>query len=328
MELRQLETFCAIIAGGSLTAAARLTGRSQPAISRQLQELEAALGFTLFERNGPRITPTEQGLRFHDEVEPSLAGLRRLEERAAAIARGELASLDIAAIPALAMGLIPRALARLPAEDLPRNLGLGAVPAGEVVRQLLDRRAVLGFASLPVDHQGLDVHWLGESRCVAVLPAAHPLAGETCLPLRALDGERLITVADPHRLRHRIETALARAEARPRGLMAVNASILAASAARAGLGVALIDPVTAQGLPATGLAIRPLDTAIPFFWSVLTPAARPPSLLTRRVIEAAREAAEELPGFRLHPPRSMDLLTARQAASPQDDPRDNEEPAR
>ena len=55
---------------------------------------------------------------------------------------------------------------------------------------------------------------------VAVLPAAHPLAGETCLPLRALDGERLITVADPHRLRHRIETALARAEARPRGLMA------------------------------------------------------------------------------------------------------------
>ncbi|MDT8264546.1 LysR family transcriptional regulator, partial [Roseomonas sp. DSM 102946] len=100
MELRQLETFCAIIAGGSLTAAARLTGRSQPAISRQLQELEAALGFTLFERNGPRITPTEQGLRFHDEVEPSLAGLRRLEERAEAIARGELATLDIAAIPA------------------------------------------------------------------------------------------------------------------------------------------------------------------------------------------------------------------------------------
>ena len=51
-------------------------------------------------------------------------------------------------------------------------------------------------------------------------------------------------------------------------------------------------------------------------------------VVQNRVIEAAREAAEELPGFRLHPPRSMDLLTARQAASPQDDPRDNEEPAR
>lgn len=57
MELRQLEAFAAVMSTGSVTAAGRLLGRSQPAISRLLQELEAEIGYALFSRSGPRVTP-------------------------------------------------------------------------------------------------------------------------------------------------------------------------------------------------------------------------------------------------------------------------------
>ncbi|WP_151892011.1 helix-turn-helix domain-containing protein [Komagataeibacter nataicola] len=56
-DLRQLEAFCAVMATGSMTGGARLVGRSQSMVTRMNAGLEAGLGFTLFHRNGPRITP-------------------------------------------------------------------------------------------------------------------------------------------------------------------------------------------------------------------------------------------------------------------------------
>ena len=48
MEIRQLEAFAAVYSAGSVTAAGRLLDRSQPMVSRQIQDLEHELGFTLF----------------------------------------------------------------------------------------------------------------------------------------------------------------------------------------------------------------------------------------------------------------------------------------
>ena len=88
MELRQLEAFAAVMSTGSVTAAGRLLGRSQPAISRLLQELEAEIGYALFSRS-PRVTPTEQGFLLYEDVERALAGMRQIRERAGEIARGQ-----------------------------------------------------------------------------------------------------------------------------------------------------------------------------------------------------------------------------------------------
>ncbi|MCQ4160788.1 LysR family transcriptional regulator [Roseomonas sp. GC11] len=310
MDVRQLETFSAILATGSLTAAARLTGRSQPAVTRLVQDMEAACGFPLFDRNGPRITPTERALLLHDEVERALQALRRLRDCAGHLASEAEAGLHIAAIPALAAGLVPAALGRIGAAALPARLDLATLPAGEVVSALLGGRADLGFLSLPAEHRGLSLHWLGESQAVAVLPEGHPLAAAATLPLARLAGERLVTMSDPHRFGGRIEAALAAAGLQPGGHIVVNTSLNAMLAARAGLGIALVDPVTALGVPVTGLAVRPLDSAIPFLWGVATPVARPPGAAARRLIAAAAEAAAALPGFRQHPPQAMDALLA------------------
>lgn len=310
MKLSHLETFAAVIATGSLSAAARQIGRSQSAVTRVMQELEAQLGFPLLDRNGPRVTPTERALLFHDEVERSLAGMRRIADRAAAIAGQDAAQVEIAAIPALAAGLVPAALGALPAAARPPRIGLAAMPAGEVVRALLDRRADLGFASLPVEHRGLDLHWIGAAPCLAVLPAGHPLARRPVVPLAALQGHGLVTMADPHRLRLRVEQALLAAGARPAGLVATNTSLNAIMAARAGMGIAIVDPVTAVGVPVEGTVVRALDTSIPFTWGVVTPVSRSPGTVVRAVMAAAAEQAARLPGFVRHPPDAMEAVVA------------------
>ncbi len=299
LDIRQLEAFAAVMSAGSITGAARLTGRSQPAVTRLVQELEAELGYKLLERSGPRISPTPKGVRFHQEAERVLVSLQQLQARASAIGRDAPGPIEIAAISALAAGLVPAALAHLPAA-LPAEMHLHSLSAEQVVQAVLSRRAELGLTSLPVDHPGLETHWVGEAPCVAVLPEGDALAEAPSVSLAALAGRRLLTVANPFRLRRRVEQALAHAGVQPSGIMAMNASLTALLAVRAGLGLAVIEPVTAYGVPVQGVVVRPLDVAIPFLWGVVTPLGQPLAPLVASLIGALRNAAAMLlPGFHL-----------------------------
>ncbi|GAO27277.1 LysR family transcriptional regulator [Alicycliphilus sp. B1] len=104
MELRQLEAFAAVMSTGSVTAAGLLLGRSQPAVSRLVQELEAEIGYELFARNGPRVTPTEQGFLLYEDVEHALTGLQQIRRRAKEIEQGLRRPVRVVATTALGRG--------------------------------------------------------------------------------------------------------------------------------------------------------------------------------------------------------------------------------
>src|SRR6516225_5813478 len=121
IDIRLLDAFAAVMSAGSITGAAKLLGRSQPVVTRQIQDLETDVGYLLFSRNGPRISPTPKGILFHAEVERLLRGLKHIRERAAAIGAGALPVLSLAAIPALAAGIVPVALAAMDRDLVPNQ---------------------------------------------------------------------------------------------------------------------------------------------------------------------------------------------------------------
>src|SRR5690606_11063651 len=130
MELRQLEAFAAVMSTGSVTAAGRLLGRSQPAITRLIQELEAEIGYALFTRNGPRVTPTEQGFLLYDDVERALVNLQQIRNRAEEIARGDARPRRLAATSALSPGVLPAARKRSEGHTATCHLHLRSAPPG------------------------------------------------------------------------------------------------------------------------------------------------------------------------------------------------------
>ena len=61
MELRHIRYFAAIAREGNISRAAKRLGISQPALSKQLGELEASLGQTLIERGARNVHLTAKG---------------------------------------------------------------------------------------------------------------------------------------------------------------------------------------------------------------------------------------------------------------------------
>ena len=69
LDWNQLRAFAVTVETGSLSAAARKLGLTQPTLSRQVAALEEALDVTLFERLGKRLAPTQAGLDLVEHVQ-------------------------------------------------------------------------------------------------------------------------------------------------------------------------------------------------------------------------------------------------------------------
>ncbi len=310
LDLRQLEAFAAVISAGNITAAAKALDRSQPAVSRLIQELEQSLGYLLFTRNGPRIHPTEEALQLHQYVQKALLSLQQIRLRAQEIGQQQHRPLHIAATPALAAGLLPQALATL---GLQNKVHIISESAEQTAHAVISGEADIGLCSLPLEHHAVDLHWIGQSRCVVALQQDDPLAKETHITLNCLAGRRLIAPWNPLRLRGRFEKALKKLKVPPHETIETNSSANILACVRAGLGVAILEPVTAWGMPLEGVTIVPLEEDIPYFFGVITPQGRQLSLAVQSLIAALETAAEQLlSSFQRLPaaehPRVMRLL--------------------
>lgn len=96
--LRGLEVFEALAASGSVAQAAEATGLSQPAVSQQLRNLEAALGTDLVDHGRRPMRLTSAGRGFLARTEAVLSELR--------LAQSELTVMDLSHLSTLSVGLI------------------------------------------------------------------------------------------------------------------------------------------------------------------------------------------------------------------------------
>lgn len=268
MEIRQLEAFAAVYSAGSVTAAGRLLDRSQPMVSRQIQDLEQELGFTLFTRTRPQVTLTEQGRQFYDEVRNVLAGLQQLDARSREIFRGQSRPLRLAATPSLGATLLPTVIGQLEgrAPVFQQQMHIDTMQPDLVVQTVTEGKADIGLITLPMDLDRCRLLWSGQAPCVLAIPAGHPLADADLVELGKLGDTTVITMSNRSGMRHRLSTALLQAPTatQTRRHIETTTYLNALMLVRAGVGVALMDPFTVMNIPLDGVVYRPLDTHLPY----------------------------------------------------------------
>lgn len=311
METRNLQIFLAVADCASMTRAAEMLGCSQPNVTRAIQDLEAEIGFDLFQRVGRRIMLTEYGTAFEGEARRMLSAFAELTGRAQAIAAGCGRALQIATTSAIGTSLLPEALSAIDAGDLP-EVQISQLLPNAVSQDVRSGQAEIGFSSLPLDTPGLEVLRLYSAPDVAVIPRDDRLAREAVVPLSAFAGRRFVTMLDPARFQKHVARSMAERGVVPGSFLRTNVAYTGLHLVRHMKALGIIDPVTGCTIDHPGVVVRPLDIAIPFYWGVIAARDRPMRPLVAKLIDAAeRVAKSRMPGLQvLDPKRAGRVFTA------------------
>lgn len=105
--------FCMTADAGSLSAAARKLGLTQPTLSRQVAALEAGLGVILFERVGKRLVLTDTGRGLLEHARSMAAGADAMALAAQGTSQDVTGRVVISATDAFAAYLLPEIIARI-----------------------------------------------------------------------------------------------------------------------------------------------------------------------------------------------------------------------
>jgi DNA-binding transcriptional LysR family regulator len=247
--IRQLEVFRIFARTHSVTETARALNVSQPAVSQTLKEMEGQFGFPLSVRFGSRTRLTDEARALLPDIERLLAQISSLKGRAEELRDSRAGSLAIASVPTLFADLLPKALASFLREYEKVELQAECHVAAEVLRQIRQDMADIGFAFLPVDEVGVAVQPLMKMAVVCVVPAGHRLATRSRITPDDLLTETVI-IQGAHTppgfvLRDRLERDLSRLR-----IINTNQSTAALNMARQGVGIALVHPLTLSGADA------------------------------------------------------------------------------
>ena len=285
---RHIEVFRAVMTAGSVTAAAGLLHTSQPTLSRDLARLEQLLGYALFERERGRLKPTARARALFDEVERSFQGLGRVIERAQALGRDEGAELSVLSLPALSHALLPGALSALLAEHAGARIDITPAEPPLLDAWVSEQRFDLGLAEQATPLPGVRVEPVLAADEVAVLPAAHALASRERLSLADFRGQDFVSLAADDPYRREIDAHFHAAGIDRRLRVQTHSAVAVCELVRAGLGLAIVNPLTARACAGQGLVVRPLALSIPYRVSALIPLHRPAQPLVQRLLSALR----------------------------------------
>ncbi|WP_220817287.1 LysR family transcriptional regulator [Amycolatopsis echigonensis] len=200
MDRIELEAFVTVAEELHFGRAAERLHRGQPTVSDAVRRLEKTLGGKLFHRTSRRVSLTDLGEALLPDAHAALAQLRRFQHRGRALAGGDRTRTTLVVAHAeytahqVLLRCLPQLRERFPdvtivPEPMPTTAQLAALRAETV-------GLGIGWATGGIN--GVRARVLSAERFVALVPAAHSLAGHTELSAAELSSTALLTW--PHQI--------------------------------------------------------------------------------------------------------------------------------
>ncbi len=186
IENRQLRYFVTAARLLHITRAAEALHIAQPALTRNIHQLEEELGVALFHRVHKRISLTEAGQTFLGEAERLLQQLEESATAAQKAARGELGRLVIGFVSTAGLVAVPKLIADFRNRYPGPRIVLKELESEELYEALRNGVVDVGLQYGPWEEGELSVRLLEADHFVAALPHDHRLATVDRVNLRDL----------------------------------------------------------------------------------------------------------------------------------------------
>ena len=296
MRLRQIEAFRATMNTGTITGAANMMAVTQPSVSRLIADLEINLGFRLFERKGSRLQPTEEALRFYQEVERTFAGIDQLEAVAERIRQEQMGLLSVFSTPALATSLMPKVLKKFHQLYPDTKVRLEVRMPMEIFTQLQSNAGDVAVSNHAAELPGVIQEPLYDAAFVCVLPEGHRLVKKDVIYHGDLDGETLIGLSSEGPLNwNKIFKNFRDKGIENYNWISTQHSQSGYALVAEGMAVGILEPFSAKLWSGKGVVIRPLRPKISFDFSICFAANKAKSSVAQDFAKLLRQHLAEDP---------------------------------
>lgn len=255
MELRHLRYLVAVADTGSFGRAAANLSVTQPALWRQVHDLEAELRVRLFERVGRRVRLTTDGMLLVRSAREVLTSAEHLLVHARTLRDGDVGYLRIGATPQVMQTVVAPYLARYLKRYPDIELQL-VEEGGASLPRLVERGDVDLALGIPRGGEPLDGRLLFPVRLVAALPPTHQLLHQAVIDVAQLGDESVLLLRTGFASRELFDAACRVSGVQPRIVLESGDSHSLLALAAAGRGLAIV-PSTVR-LPPRTLRGKPL----------------------------------------------------------------------
>ncbi len=291
MNLRQIEVFKAVMETGSVTAASERIHISQPAASKHLKLLEESIGLSLFERTGNRLIPSPEARALHEQVERSYRGLDHLARFVGGLKHHPAGEISVATMPMLARTWLPEVISPFLLEHTNVSLSLPIRSSSWITDAISTGQADIGLGLRSAEDAGMFQQHIMNVPLVCVMEPDHALAGNNAVTARGLSPHTLITLSNFDHWRLAVETALDDGGARPVRRVDTFTTQVACELVLRGVGVAVIDILTALDYAKEGLEWRIFEPRISFEIYLMRSKFQVHSNLSRSLVDTLKTGA-------------------------------------
>jgi LysR family nitrogen assimilation transcriptional regulator len=289
MDIKQLEYFRHVAELGSFTRAAAYLSVVQPALSRQIRQLEVELGQNLFERNGRGVVLTDAGSRLLEHTRGILTQIGRARQELEDQRNGDSGHFTLGLPPSLGstvtVPLVKAFSASLPNAQLATVEGLSAY----ILEWLRIGRVDCALVYNATASVHVDLQPLLDDRLYLVAPRTGQ-ANTKPVSLAQLSELPLIIPSRPHAMRMAVENALAAVDRKIRVAHEIESISAVIDLVRQGHGFGVLPLNAVKSTPwARDVVVKPLGTPpLKISLSIATAAHRSLSPLIRKAVDVIR----------------------------------------
>ncbi len=293
MKLRELELLHALISYGSVSDAARASHMSQPNASKMLKKIEEGFGFMLFERINSRLHPTEEARLIFDQVESTLLSLRRFHSMTEDIRDMHKGTLTIGGLPLLSRRWLPNVLARFMHKHPGINTTFHTRSSKKLIELVAERQLDIAVGMLSIEDPLVECTVLTSLEIVAAIPKNHALANKPQITARDLHQQDFVSLSVLDHSREQIDGCFANAGSVPNERSECSLPTVALELVENGIGISLVDHVSAFEHQPRKLVYRPFESDIKMKVWLMRPRMRPRSMVVDEFVGLLKQTVEE-----------------------------------
>ena len=290
-KFRQLKVLKAVADYGSMTRAAQNLDISQPAVSRIISDLSDLFGFSLFDRKGGLLVPSQETRYILPDIERVVELMNHISDTTSNLTARTAGHLRVACLPGFATSHLPTIVANFLADRPDVTITIEPDRPERILEWIIGEQYDCGITDAFNGHPTIESTTM-DIRTVCIFPLGHRFSEYSKISPNMLENERLVHARRDSYFFHTLNEVFRKHSVSPKQIVETRQFTGACELVSLGVGVSIVSELDARTY-ADRLDFRPFTPNIPHQLSLVRPIHLTPSMIALDFMEKFKESLNE-----------------------------------